>query len=93
MKKLLVILVFSLFLVTPSQADDIKDFKIEGMSLRASALDYFSKYEIESSIKDKTTFHYKDSKYAVFGVYDRVLNNYTSLGITVKKNDKKFPHE
>ena len=47
MKKLLGILVLILFtLQTPSQADDIRDFQIEGMSIGDSALDYFSEEEI-----------------------------------------------
>ena len=42
MKKLLGILVLGLLLITPSQADDIRDFQIEGMSLGDSLLDYFN---------------------------------------------------
>ena len=41
MKKLLGILVLGLFLITPSQADDIRDFQIEGMSIGDSLLDYY----------------------------------------------------
>ena len=47
MKKLLGIVVLGLFLITPSQADDIRDFEIEGMSVGNSLLDYVSKSEIE----------------------------------------------
>ena len=46
MKKLLGILVLGLFLITPSLADDIRDFEIEGMSIGDSLLDYFSEEEI-----------------------------------------------
>ena len=46
MKKLLGILVMGLFLITPSQADDIRDFEIEGISVGQSLLDYLSKEEI-----------------------------------------------
>jgi len=48
MKKLLGILVLGLFLITPSWADDIRDFQIEGMSIGDSALDYFSEEEINN---------------------------------------------
>ena len=44
MKKLLGIVVLGLLLINPSQADDIRDFQIEGMSLGDSALDYFNTY-------------------------------------------------
>ena len=46
MKKLLAIIILSLCFITPSQADDIRDFQIEGMSVGDSLLDYFSEKEI-----------------------------------------------
>ena len=53
MKKLYIYLFLVLFsLQTPSQADDIRDFQIEGMSLGDSLLDYFSEEEINNFEKD-----------------------------------------
>ena len=49
MKKFLGILILILTLQTPSQADDIQDFQIEGMSIGDSALDYFSEEEIKNN--------------------------------------------
>ena len=46
MKKLLAIVVLGLLLINPSQADDISDFQIDGMSIGDSLLDYISKKEI-----------------------------------------------
>ena len=46
MKKLLGIVVLGLFLITPSQGDDIRDFEIEGMTIGDSLLDYVSEKEI-----------------------------------------------
>ena len=48
MKRLLayLFLVLGLLLITPSQADDISEFEIEGMSIGDSLLDYFSEEEI-----------------------------------------------
>ena len=40
MKKLLGILVLGLFLITPSLADDISDFEIEGISIGDSLLNH-----------------------------------------------------
>ena len=51
MKKLLGIVVLGLLLITPSYADDISDFQIEGMSIGDSLLDFFSEEEIK---KNKT---------------------------------------
>ena len=50
MKKILAILILIFALQTPSQADDIQDFQIEGMSVGDSLLDYFSKKKITNSI-------------------------------------------
>ena len=49
MKKFLAILILIFTLQTPSQADDIRDFQIEGMSIGDSLLDYFSKKKILAS--------------------------------------------
>ena len=45
MKKLLAIVVLGLCLITPSLADDISDFEIEGMSIGDSLLNLNMSYE------------------------------------------------
>ena len=61
MKKLCIYLFLVLFsLQTPSQADDIRDFQIEGMSVGNSALDFFSEKKIRSSPKQ---FYPKSKKF------------------------------
>ena len=49
MKKLFIIIILSLCFTTPSHTNDISDFQIEGVSVGDSALDYFSKEEIEKA--------------------------------------------
>ena len=83
MKKLLGILVLGLFLITPSKADDIRDFQIEGMSVGDSLLDYFSESEIQQHFYAKSkkfarTFHEIND-----GIYEGVRIHY-------KTEDKKF---
>ena len=51
MKKLLGIIVLGLLLSFNANADDIKDFQIEGMSIGDSLLDYFSEEEIKAEEK------------------------------------------
>ncbi len=51
MKKLLAIIVLGLLWCNTTQADDISDFQIEGMSIGDSALDFFSEKEIEDNIR------------------------------------------
>ena len=59
MKRLSLYLFLILFtLPTPSQADDIRDFQVEGISVGDSLLDYFSKKEIN----DLMQFGFKKSK-------------------------------
>ena len=87
MKKLLGILVLGLLLITPSQADDIRDLQIEGISIGDSALNHFSEELIEKNKRD----YYKDKKFTPveieylkrFEIYDVVAFNY-------KTGDKKF---
>ena len=54
MKKLLGILILGLFLIVPSQADDIRDFQIEGISVGDSLLDYFDKKKIKKVLYPKS---------------------------------------
>ena len=90
-KKLLGILVLVLFLITPSKADDIRDFQIEGMSIGDSALDYFSKSILE---KNKELDWYKNKKFTP--IAELKLSNsktYESFQIAVKTNDKNYKIE
>ena len=88
-KKLLAILILGLFLITPSQADDIRDFEIEGMSVGDSLLDYFSEKEIKNNLVD---YDYKDKTFSTaeffktqfnYKLYDLVITNF-------KANDKNY---
>ena len=53
MKKLLLILILTLSFQTWIKADDIKDFKIEGISIGDSLLDYMTEVEINKKIIKK----------------------------------------
>ena len=52
MKKILAILTQISIFQVPSLAVDIRDFKIEGISIGDSALDYFSKDQIKKNLFD-----------------------------------------
>ena len=60
MKILLLVLILSLNFQPLSKADDIRDFQIAGMSIGDSALDFFTKKEIN---KNKS-YMYNSKKYA-----------------------------
>ena len=88
MKKLLAILILILTLQTPSQADDIRDFQIEGMSVGDSVLDYFSEEEF-LQFKDKKSF--KDKKYTARELRkSKFLKVYEGLQINYLTKDKKY---
>ena len=73
---------------TPSWADDISDFEIEGMSVGDSLLDYFSKKEI----KDNTnTNYYTNNKYTPVEFFQlSSFKTYDAVGLKYKTDDKKY---
>ena len=98
MKKLLAILILILTLQTPSQADDISDFHIEGISVGDSLLDYFTKENIEIEKKNENVFIYKDNKFMDIGVGPdpqqwslvKEFDLYEDATVTIKPNDKSY---
>jgi tRNA(Ser,Leu) C12 N-acetylase TAN1 len=89
MKKLLAIAVLGLILITPSQANNIEDFQIEGMSIGDSLLDYFSKEQIEMAPRyDNTNTNSKSDKF--YEVRFENIGNYTEMMFSLKKNDQIF---
>ena len=89
MKKLLVILILVLTFQTPSQADDIRDFQIEGMSIGDSLLDYYDEEKLKK-IKKKHDFKKKiHNKYC-----DKYLSEtYFDVCIYTLKKDKAYKIE
>ena len=49
MKKLILIFILTFSFQPWTEADDIRDFEIEGISIGDNALDYFKKEEIDSN--------------------------------------------
>ena len=89
MKKLSTYLFLLLFsFQTPSQADDVRDFQIEGMSIGDSLLDYFS----EEKITDSYLYYpYPDNEfYAVGFNYENSFEVYDIIEIYLKTDDKKY---
>ena len=87
MKKILTILILIFTLQTPSQANDIRDFQIEGMGLGDSALDFFT----ERQIKDNSFDYYNDKLFTpVQTEYLPFFNTYDGLDFDFKTNDKDY---
>ena len=86
MKKLLGIVVLGLFLITPSQADDIRDFQIEGMSIGDSLLDYLREEEIN---KNKYyAYRLKDYYQTYFKL--PTFETYEYVQVSIKDGDNNF---
>jgi hypothetical protein len=97
MKKFLTILFISFYLATPSQANDIKDFQIEGMGYGESLLDYFDKELIDKEKNSIYSMKYKNNEYVQIGASykkDYALritsNTYDDLSIILKTDDDTY---
>ena len=75
-----------------TNADDISDFEIEGMSIGDSLLDYMDKKQIQNQVNNKDfSIYYKDDYVAIslwnnrnkFQIYDNV-------GVILKQNDPTY---
>ena len=88
MKRLSLYLFLILFtLQTSSQADDIRDFQIEGMSIGDSALDFFSEEEIKKGMR---LDYYKSKKFIKVELWDAKTNMYDALAVHIKNKDNKY---
>jgi len=88
MKRLSLYLFLIFFtLQTPSQADDIRDFQIEGISVGDSLLDYYSENVIN---KNKTEGPRGKGKFYKTTIIDSKFNEYESMEFYLKTNDKKY---
>ena len=89
MKKLLGIVVLGLFLITPSWADDISDFEIEGMSIGDSLLDYFSKKKILAS-KANWYQYLEKNKFITIALESSDFQRYEYVDVNTKYGDNKY---
>ena len=89
MRTFLLILILILNIQSWTNAEDIKDFEIEGISIGDSLLNFMTEGEIKKKSSD--TYYYKDNKY-VYYFFPSLdfLTTYESLQVTVKPKDKKY---
>ena len=86
MKKILQILIMSLLYWNTSFADDIRNFKIEEMSIGDSALEYFTEDQIENG--EQGWYNYNYNEYSTSFLPGK--KNYHLLEISYKSEDDKF---
>jgi|ETNmetMinimDraft_33_1059910.scaffolds.fasta_scaffold59431_1 hypothetical protein len=87
MKRLSLYLFLVIFtLQTPSWADDIRDFQIEGISIGDTLLDYIS----ESEIKENKYYAYKLKDYYQTYFELPVFETYDGVQVNIKDGDNNF---
>ena len=70
-----------------AKADDIKEFEIEGISIGNSALDFFTKEDIEKNSKD----YYLDKEFTpVQNDFYDFFKIYDAVDFSFRSNDKKY---
>ena len=88
MKKILYIIILSLYFIAPSKTDNISDFQLEGMSIGDSALDYFSLKEIEKALSIvQSSYNSNRFKRALFfsskyEIYDAIMIHFKTIDKT-----------
>jgi hypothetical protein len=89
MKKFLVVVFLSLWVATPSQAEDIRDFQIAGIGIGDSLLNFYSETEILDQ-KKITGFLFKNKEY--FSARFTAIDNdvYEKIQVQIKDNDPKY---
>jgi|TARA_B100001964_G_scaffold188769_1_gene210216 hypothetical protein len=90
MKKFLGILVLIFTLQTPSLADDIRDFQIEGMSIGDSLLLYKTKQEINESMKTDYPSSKLYNRFTIRSINSTSLKDYDDVQVHFKTEDKNF---
>ncbi len=80
-KKIIFIIILILTLQYPSLADGIRDFKIEGIGIGDSALNYFDEKQLEDGEQGWHNYSYKEYSTSLVpgkGIYDWFLVSYRS---------------
>ena len=91
MKKTLIILFCSLILFSCERGPYIKDYKIEGIGLGDSLLDYFSEEEITTEIKlNRYMYDYLSEDFGEVYLFNENFELYDYISFFVKPDDKKY---
>ena len=89
-KVLLIIFIVSSY-CNVTKSDDVEDFVIEGMSLGDSALNFFTKSDIDKSVKEMPQYPNDEYKIAYIQKSEKYnFENYQGITFYFKKNDKSY---
>lgn len=87
MKTILFLIFLNIFFIQFSNAEDIKDYEIEGISIGDSALDHFTITELNKSLD---VFYYTNKKYVYYFRESKENEKYKYIQFTVKNGDPKY---
>ena len=91
MKKLFAIIVLSLCVITSSNAGDLKDFEVSGISIYSSLLDYFNKDEIKKNSFYPEGANLENSKFKSFDFESKNDDTpYSLIHIVYEKKNYKI---
>ena len=92
MRIFLIIIILFFNIKSFSNANDIKEFEIEGMSIGDSLLNFVSKKSIITQIEDKRTSVYYDNDYVSIVLKDmrNKLSTYEDVKAVIKPNDQSY---
>ncbi len=91
MRIIIIIIIFIINFQSLTKADDIRDFEIEGMSLGDSALNFFTKSEIDKSVEEMPQYPNDEYKIAYIQKSKKYnFKNYQGITFYFKKNDKTY---
>ena len=91
MRIIIIIIILFINLKSLTKANDIKDFEIEGMSLGDSALNFFTKSEIDKSVEKMPQYSNDEYKIAYIQKSKKYnFENYQGITFYFKKNDKSY---
>ena len=85
MKRLLLILILTFCFQSWTNADDISDFQIEGMSIGDSLLDFFS----ESEIKKNNNNYFTNNKYTSVN-FNNISKTFEDIDVAFLSSDKNY---
>ena len=86
MKRLLLILTLTFSFQSLSNADDIRDFEIEGMSIGESLLEYVQL----KTIKKSRRYNYNSNRFYTLDLILDKFTNYYAVQVHLKKDDMSY---
>ena len=86
MRLFLLFIILTISLQSFSNASDVKEIELDGMSLGDSLLNYYSKKEI----KDNKINYFPDERQYFIVFYDKNLSRFDDMEIYLKTNDKNY---